>query len=345
MAQPQHACIVRSNVDGVSNSHTARKLELARSDGCPFAAWCTPAQRMSADNGERTAASIRCEPSDGLVRNLLRAPIAGDCEQPIAPRCHKYRRFRHGLPSLSQLSRAIRVEEIAARIISSSKRVKKSTTAASPAITHALLRKRPQMIGLTNLTASIQTAVNTQTLPTKVTLVGKIGRPGDSVTLNPQPLPPKPLPPMEVFANVKAALNATQQHLLHLPPVYHTLMEKSDPTDPGNSGGGEGGGPVIDPSGSGGWRAGVGPDISTVLDTDPRSASRSNSVHTPDPQDPDTYFGFQTPDPKGKALGKPDPRDKTENVLPGAGLTPLPAKEPGNVIDDPEPILKHKRDD
>src|SRR5207245_141984 len=78
MAQPQHACIVRSNVDGVSNSHTARKLELARSDGCPFAAWCTPAQRMSADNGERTAASIRCEPSDGLVRNLLRAPIAGE---------------------------------------------------------------------------------------------------------------------------------------------------------------------------------------------------------------------------------------------------------------------------
>ena len=111
MAQPQHACIVRSNVDGVSNSHTARKLELARSDGCPFAAWCTPAQRMSADNGERTAASIRCEPSDGLVRNLLRAPIAGDREQPIAPRCHKYRRFRHGLPSLCQLSRAIRVVE------------------------------------------------------------------------------------------------------------------------------------------------------------------------------------------------------------------------------------------
>src|ERR1700694_2534834 len=103
MAQPQHACIVRSYVDGVSNSHTARKFELARSDGCPFAAWCSPAQQMSADNGERTAASIRCEPSDGLVRNLLRAPIAGDSEQPITPRCHKYRRFRHGLPSLSPL--------------------------------------------------------------------------------------------------------------------------------------------------------------------------------------------------------------------------------------------------
>src|SRR5215469_10949152 len=67
MAQPQHPRIVRCNVDSVSNSHTARKLELARSDGCPFAAWCTPAQRMSADNGECTAASIRCEPSDGLV--------------------------------------------------------------------------------------------------------------------------------------------------------------------------------------------------------------------------------------------------------------------------------------
>jgi hypothetical protein len=66
---------------------------------------------MSADNGERTAASIRCEPSDGLVRNLLRALVAGDYEQPIAPRCHKDRRFRHRLPSLSRLSRAIRVVE------------------------------------------------------------------------------------------------------------------------------------------------------------------------------------------------------------------------------------------
>jgi hypothetical protein len=39
----------------------------------------------------------------------LRALIAGDCEQPVAPRCHKYRRFRHGLLSLSPLSRAIGV--------------------------------------------------------------------------------------------------------------------------------------------------------------------------------------------------------------------------------------------
>jgi hypothetical protein len=34
---------------------------------------------MSSDNGERTAAPIRREPSDALVRNLLRALIAGDC--------------------------------------------------------------------------------------------------------------------------------------------------------------------------------------------------------------------------------------------------------------------------
>jgi len=40
---------------------------------------------MPVNNGERAAASIRCEPSDGLVRNLLRAPIVDDCEQPIAP--------------------------------------------------------------------------------------------------------------------------------------------------------------------------------------------------------------------------------------------------------------------
>jgi hypothetical protein len=54
---------------------------------------------MSTDNGERTAAPIWRKPSDALVRNLLRAPIAGDCEQPIAPGRHKYRRFRHGSPS------------------------------------------------------------------------------------------------------------------------------------------------------------------------------------------------------------------------------------------------------
>ena len=49
--------------------------------------------------GEGTAAPIWREPSDALVRNLLRAPIAGDCEQPIAPGRHKYRRLRHGSPS------------------------------------------------------------------------------------------------------------------------------------------------------------------------------------------------------------------------------------------------------
>jgi hypothetical protein len=51
---------------------------------------------MSTDNGERTAASIGCEPSDGLVRNLLGAFIAGDGEQPIVPRRYEDGRFRHG---------------------------------------------------------------------------------------------------------------------------------------------------------------------------------------------------------------------------------------------------------
>jgi hypothetical protein len=103
-----------SYVDGVSSSHTTRKLQLARSDDCPFAAWCAPAQRMSPDNSERTAASIRCEPSHGLVRNLLRAAIASDGEQPIAPHCFQYRQFRHGVLSstscrgLSELLNALR---------------------------------------------------------------------------------------------------------------------------------------------------------------------------------------------------------------------------------------------
>ena len=39
-----HLDVYKRQVDGVSNSHTARKLELARSDGCPFAARCTPEQ-------------------------------------------------------------------------------------------------------------------------------------------------------------------------------------------------------------------------------------------------------------------------------------------------------------
>ena len=110
MAQPQHASIVRSNVDCLEQPYS-RKLELACTGNLPFAAWCTPAQRMSADYGERTTTSIRCEPSDVLIRNLLRASIAGDCEQPIGPRCHKYRRFRHGLPSFCRLSWPIRVVE------------------------------------------------------------------------------------------------------------------------------------------------------------------------------------------------------------------------------------------
>lgn len=55
-------------------------------------------QRMSADNGEDTAAAIRCEPSDGLIRNLLRALIAGQHRQSIVPRRYKYRRFGHESP-------------------------------------------------------------------------------------------------------------------------------------------------------------------------------------------------------------------------------------------------------
>jgi hypothetical protein len=94
---------------------------------------------MSADNGERTAASIRCEPSDGLVRNLLRAPIAGDCKQPIAPRCHKYRRFRHGLPSLSQLSRAIRVVEQGQCVLSRSEPLWPARTKMARSPANALL--------------------------------------------------------------------------------------------------------------------------------------------------------------------------------------------------------------
>jgi hypothetical protein len=35
---------------------------------------------MPVNNGERTASSIRCQPSDGLFRNLLIASLGGDYE-------------------------------------------------------------------------------------------------------------------------------------------------------------------------------------------------------------------------------------------------------------------------
>src|ERR1700723_3862796 len=57
MAKPQQACIIRSNINDVFDSHTAGKLELAGSHSCPFAAWCAPLERMSSHEGERTAAS------------------------------------------------------------------------------------------------------------------------------------------------------------------------------------------------------------------------------------------------------------------------------------------------
>ncbi len=57
------------------------------------------------------------------------------------------------------------------------------------------------MIRSTNLTA-VQTTLNTQPVP-PMSLVAKIGRPGDAVSINPQPLPPK-----DVFANVKGGFQA-----------------------------------------------------------------------------------------------------------------------------------------
>jgi hypothetical protein len=42
--QQEHACIIRSGVDSISNDHAARKLELAGCDRSPFAAFLSPAQ-------------------------------------------------------------------------------------------------------------------------------------------------------------------------------------------------------------------------------------------------------------------------------------------------------------
>lgn len=213
----------------------------------------------------------------------------------------------------------------------------------------------------------MQTAVDSQPVSLNGSLASQIGQPKHSASLYPQTLAPE-----DVFANVKAAfsVNATPRRdvvgpslQLEGPPSYlrlplafpqgvHILLEKSDPTDTDPGGGGEGGVPGIytpekpdnDPSGAKGWIAGKAPDTQTNLDTDPRQASRSNSVHTPDPQDPDPYFGFKVPDPKSN--GRPDPRDKPAKPVSGEGLKPQPSKKPDDVIDDPEPrIIKHKRDD
>lgn len=174
------------------------------------------------------------------------------------------------------------------------------------------------MIGLNSLMASIQTAVTT-------------GLAEDSEALNPQPLPPK-ASSLEVFANVKAALTFSDETLAlpaQIPTVWHTELEdennepgagegpvadgptvadgppESDPPPPsdspvstppvdGNTSSPSPatGAPENDPSGANGWVAGKSPDLSVVLDTDPRLAGRPNSVKPPDSQDADSYFGF-----------------------------------------------------
>ncbi len=205
------------------------------------------------------------------------------------------------------------------------------------------------MIGLNNLFATIQTAVTT-------------GLSADAVAPNAQPLPQKPSP-LEVFANVKTALNPPQ--MLATPPNpndFHTELEVTDDNkEPGSGdGGGVGGapsgpgdgppvsdgppvpdGPPVtdppvgtlpadstpgappadtpkDPSGSNGWRAGVHPELSVSIDTNPSLASRPNSVHTPDPQDPDGYWGFgptpNVPVPDGRP-SHPPPRIPTPTNL------------------------------
>ncbi len=202
------------------------------------------------------------------------------------------------------------------------------------------------MIGLNNLFATIQTAVTT-------------GLSAEAVVPNAQPLPQKP-PPLEVFANMKAALDFP---LTLAPPPYimHTDLEDVNPSkEPGSGdGGGIGsapsgpldGAPVSDgppvpddppvsdppvgtppgdgtpgtppettkdPSGANGWLAGVHPELSVSLDTNPSLASRPNSVHTPASQDPDTYWGFgptpKTPVPDGRP-SHPPPRIPTPTYL------------------------------
>jgi hypothetical protein len=54
---------------------------------------------MPTDNSERPAKPIRRESPHGLLRNLLRTPLARDREQSLSPSRHKYRRCYHGLTS------------------------------------------------------------------------------------------------------------------------------------------------------------------------------------------------------------------------------------------------------
>lgn len=127
------------------------------------------------------------------------------------------------------------------------------------------------MIRSTNLTAATQTAVDPQPVSPKGSLVSQIGQPGDAASLYPQTLAQK-----DVFANVKAALNATQRQGVIGPPyrlagtpVYlgggladalkglshgvHTELEIPDPGSNPNEGGGG-----VGSSGAGdvGWKSG-----------------------------------------------------------------------------------------
>ncbi len=53
---------------------------------------------MPSHNRERTAAPVRRQPSDRLVRKLLHTPIVCDSEHPIAPSRHEYCPLRHTSP-------------------------------------------------------------------------------------------------------------------------------------------------------------------------------------------------------------------------------------------------------
>jgi hypothetical protein len=103
IAQPQHARIICSHVDKISNRDAARQLEVAPDERRPLAVWCTPQQRMPADNCKCAAASVRRESPDGHVRDLVTVPIAAACEQTVAPRRQKYSLAFHWSLSLERL--------------------------------------------------------------------------------------------------------------------------------------------------------------------------------------------------------------------------------------------------
>ncbi len=115
--QAQHPRIFRPHIDRIPNSHTTRKLNLARGQGHPFAVRRPSPQRVPANNRKRPTTPIRRQPPHSLVRNLRCALPSINRKDTVAPRRHKDRLLHHSRIILCQ--RAFLLEKLSITVATS----------------------------------------------------------------------------------------------------------------------------------------------------------------------------------------------------------------------------------